>query len=179
MRSPVKDRCRAWLGGLGVACCLALMSSPDASAQGVTAKTLVERAEIQNLITRYYYNFGNENPESFPDFYAENAELILGAMHYKGREGIAEAYRRAGEDSSIDEAYSFNVTISNPLIVVHGTTASSQLIFTEYVIDEQGDAPRVRTQGREYATFVKENGQWRYKMRQILGGSESPEGWKE
>jgi len=72
-----------------------------------------------------------------------------------------------------------SVTISNPLVIVHGETASAELIFTEYVMEKQGDEPRIRTQGREYATFVKVKGQWRYKTRQIKGGTEPPEGWKE
>jgi hypothetical protein len=46
-------------------------------------------------------------------------------------------------------------------------------------MEKQGDAPHIRTQGREYATFVKVHGQWRYKTRQIKGGTEPPEGWKE
>lgn len=167
------------MGALGLAWCLALASTPVAQAQDVTAKSLVDRAQIQDLITRYYYNFGNENPESFPDFYADDAELILGTTHFKGKDGIAKAYARSGGDSPIRKAYSFNVAISNPLIVVHGDAATSKLIFTEFLMDKQGDAPRVTTQGREYATFVKVHGQWRYKTRQIKGGKEPPDGWKE
>jgi ketosteroid isomerase-like protein len=143
------------------------------------AKALGDRAQIQDLITRYYYNFGNPNPESFADFYADDAELILGATHYKGKDGIARAYRLAAGSGPSRKAYSFNVTISNPLIVVHGDTATCQLIFTEFLIDKQGEAPRVTTQGREYATFVKLHGHWRYKTRQIKGGTEPPQGWKE
>jgi hypothetical protein len=79
----------------------------------------------------------------------------------------------------MSQAYSFNVTISNPLIVVHGDTATSALIFTEYLMQKQGDVPTIRTQGREYATFVKVKGKWRYQTRQIKGGNEAPDGWKE
>ncbi|HEX7080646.1 MAG TPA: nuclear transport factor 2 family protein [Gammaproteobacteria bacterium] len=179
MKTRTNNPITPWLRALGVTFCLALAFGPAARAQDVTAQTLVDRAQIQDLITRYYYNFGNENPESFPDFYADDAELILGTTHYKGRDGIAQAYRSAGEDSPIQNAYSFNVTIGNPLIVVHGDTASAKLIFTEYLIEKQGDAPRVIAQGREYATFVKVDGQWRYKTRSIQGGTEPPEGWKE
>jgi ketosteroid isomerase-like protein len=179
MKISANRRSTAWLGAVGIAYCLALASGPAARAQDATAQTLADRAQIQDLITRYYYNFGNESAESFPNFYADDAELILGTTHYKGNDGIAKAYERAGTDSPIQKAYSFNVTISNPLIVVHGNTASAQLIFTEFLMEKQGDAPRVTTQGREYATFVKVNGQWRYKTRQIKGGTEPPEGWKQ
>jgi hypothetical protein len=71
------------------------------------------------------------------------------------------------------------VTIGNPLIVVHGKTATAQLVFTENVIEKQGDPVKVITQGKEYGTFVKVDGHWRYKTRQIKAGTEVPEGWKE
>ena len=38
---------------------------------------------------------------------------------------------------------------------------------------------KMTTQGKEYATWVKVNGQWLYKARQIASGSNPPEGWKE
>ncbi len=168
-----------WTSVLGLACCLALVTIPAARAQDMAAKALSDRAQIQDLITRYYYNFGKSKPESFAAFYADDAELILGTTHFKGKEGIARAYARAGRGGPSANAYSFNVTISNPLIVVHGNTATSELIYTEYLIEKQGDAPRVTAQGREYATFVRVNGHWRYKTRQIKGGTEPPEGWRE
>ncbi|HEY6455314.1 MAG TPA: nuclear transport factor 2 family protein [Steroidobacteraceae bacterium] len=180
MKTVSKNWSLSWLGLLGVSWCLALALAPAVHAQGVTARTLVDRAQIQDLITHYYYNFGKDSPENFSDFYADDAELILGTTHYKGKDGIAKAYApRPGGGGPAQHAYAFNVTISNPLITVHGDKATSQLIFTEFLMDKQGDVPHIRTQGREYATFVKVNGQWRYKTRQIQGGTKSPAGWKE
>lgn len=179
MKTQAMYRNSWWLGALALFVGLALQSGQSAWAQDVTPKSLVDRAEVQDLITRYYYNFGRENAKSFPDFYADDAELILGDKHFAGKEGIAKAYAHSGGESPMSKAYSFNVTISNPLIVVHGDTASAQLTFTEYLIDKQGDAPHIRTQGREYSTFVKVKGKWRYKTREIKGGTEPPAGWKE
>lgn len=170
---------RIWLAALSVAC-LALSIVP-AQAQEVTAKTLVDRAQITDLITRYYNNFGRENPENFSDFYADDAELILGTRSFKGKDGILTAYGRGPGQTPREppQRFSFIVTIGNPLIVVHGATATAQLVFTEFVIEKQGEAPKLITQGKEYGTFVKTKGQWRYKSRQIKGGTEVPEGWKE
>ncbi|HEY4340785.1 MAG TPA: nuclear transport factor 2 family protein [Steroidobacteraceae bacterium] len=180
MKTFAKHWSRAWIGVLGVTWCLVLTSASAAQAPEITARSVIDRAQIQDLITHYYYNFGKENAESFSDFYADDAELILGTTHYKGKEGIAKAYApRPGGGGPSQNAYSFNVTISNPLIIVHGDTATSELIFTEYLMDKQGDVPHIRTQGREYATFVKVKGQWRYKSRQIQGGMKPPDGWKE
>jgi hypothetical protein len=172
---------RALLGALSVTC-LALTFATGARAQEVTAATLVDRLQIQDLITRYYNNFGRENAENFADFYAEDAELILGERHFKGRNGIMEAYGRAPGQAPRPPPpprYSFIVAVDNPLIVVHGETATAQLVYTEYVIEKQGDPVKVITQGKEYSTFVRVAGHWRYKTRQIRGGTELPEGWKE
>jgi hypothetical protein len=181
MKKIASRLCAALLGTLTVAP-LVLAPAAGARAEEVTAETLVDRLQIQDLITRYYNNFGRENAENFADFYASDAELILGDRHFKGRDGIMEAYGRAPGQAPRPPPpprYSFIVTVGNPLIVVHGKTATAQLVYTEYVIEKQGEAATVRTQGKEYSTFVKVDSHWRYKTRQIKGGTELPEGWKE
>ena len=119
--------------------CIALTIGTTASAQEVTAATLVDRLQIQDLITRYYNNFGRENAENFADFYAPDAELILGERRFKGRDGIMQAYGRAPGQAPRPprpERFSFIVAVDNPLIVVHGDTATAQLVYTEYVIEK-------------------------------------------
>jgi len=182
-------------------CCVGLAIAPVAHAEEkVTAQTLIDRQLILDQITRYYYNFGKAERQSEVSFYAEDGELILGTRHYKGHEGIKQAYNRtpaappagatpAGAAPAAAPApaaaaappqrTAFNVTIDNPLIIVHGDTATSQVIFTEYRQDKVGDPMKMTTQGKEYATWVKVKGQWLYKTRQIASGSNPPEGWKE
>jgi len=179
------NRTNAWLATAGLAWGFAMASSSALSADEVSVATVVDRMQIQDLITRYYNNFGKENPENFSDFYSDDAELILGERHFKGKEGIMQAYGRGPAQPNEPPRpprpvrFSFIVTVSNPLIVVHGNTATAQLVYTEYVIEKQGDPLKVTTQGKEYGTFVKLDGHWRYKTRQIKAGPELPEGWKE
>lgn len=177
MNRTARDWLGARIGALGLACCVGLLLISSARAQQAAPHGLSNRAQIQDLITRYYYDFGKANPESFPKFYAKGAELILGTARFKGRAEIAKAYEQAGKNGPASKAYAFNVTISNPLIVVHGKSATAELIFTEFVTQKKGEAPRIRTQGREYSTLVKVNGQWRYKTRQIKAGTEPPKNW--
>jgi hypothetical protein len=179
-----------WAAAL-VLCCVALASALAAPAEDkMTAQSLIDRQLILDQITRYYYNFGKAERQSEESFYAEDGELILGTRHYKGREGIKQAYNRtpaappaaaapAAPAAPPRERTAFNVTIDNPLIIVHGDTATSQVIFTEYRQEKAGDPMKMTTQGKEYATWVKVNGQWLYKTRQIASGSNPPEGWKE
>ena len=173
--------------------CVALASAPAARAEDkMTAQSLIDRQLILDQITRYYYNFGKVDRQSEESFYAEDGELILGTRHYKGKEGIKQAYNRvpaappagAAPAAAVAaapprERTAFNVAIENPLIIVHGDTATSQVIFTEYRQEKLGDPMKMTTQGKEYATWVKVKGQWLYKTRQIASGSNPPEGWKE
>src|SRR5579871_2577372 len=176
-------------------CAIALASAPSARAQEkMTAQSLIDRQMIMDQITRYYYNFGKADRQAEETFYAEDGELILGTKHYKGKEGIKQAYGRPpaapptaapaaatapAAPAPPRERTAFNVAIENPLIIVHGDTATSQVIFTEYRQEKVGDPMKFTTQGKEYATWVKVNGQWLYKTRQIASGSNPPEGWKE
>jgi len=185
-------RATARAAALGL-CCVALASAPAARAEDkMTAQSLIDRQLILDQITRYYYNFGKVDRQSEESFYAEDGELILGTRHYKGKEGIKQAYNRAPAApqpaaapaaavaaAPPRERTAFNVAIENPLVIVHGDTATSQVIFTEYRQEKLGDPMKMTTQGKEYATWVKVNGQWLYKTRQIASGSNPPEGWKE
>src|ERR1043165_1036934 len=132
-------------------CCIALASATAAHAEDkMTAQSLIDRQLILDQITRYYYNFGKAERQSEESFYAEDGELILGTRHYKGHEGIKQAYNRAPATPPAGaapaaaaapprERLAFNVEISNPLIIVHGDTATSQVIFTEYRQEKAGD----------------------------------------
>ena len=77
-------------------CCVVLASATAVRAEDkMTAQSLIDRQLILDQITRYYYNFGKAERQSEESFYAEDGELILGTRHYKGHEGIKQAYNRA------------------------------------------------------------------------------------
>jgi hypothetical protein len=185
-------------GAICVAGVLVMSAVPAAQAQEkMTAQSLIDRQLILDQITRYYYNFGKSERQSEESFYAEDGELILGTRSFKGREGIKQAYSPrpaappagaaapaagaapAAAPAAPRERLPFNITVDNALIIVRGDTATSQVIFTEYRPEKKGDPMKMTTQGKEYAIWAKVNGQWLYKKRQIAGGSEPPEGWKE
>jgi ketosteroid isomerase-like protein len=155
---------------------LAVAACGAAQAPAVTAQSLLDRAQISDLITRYYYNLGHASADSFAAFYTEDAQLVLGAQVYEGREGIEKAYQGTG-DSPQRRAFAFNIVLGNMLVMVEGDRARAQVIFTEYLTEKQGDPPRVFVQGREYDWFVKQGGQWRFSKRQIMPGAQVPEGW--
>ena len=165
------------LGALGMALCLALAQGPAAQAQErMTAQGAIDHVQIEDLLSRYYWNFGGGS-ESFTAFYSSDAELVLGPKSYKGLTGIASAYSSVPKDAPQRKSYSFNVLMSNPLIELHGDTATAQLVFTEIVVDKQGDPPRILTQGREFDHLVKQKGRWLISKRQIMGAADKPADW--
>ena len=187
---------RPWAAALAL-CCI-VMGTPAIAQDTMTAQSLIDRQLILDQITRYYYNFGKETKAPESSFYAEDGALILGTRRYEGRDAIQSAYGggarpapAAGEapapgaapaeaaPAAPRERIPFNMTVDNALIVVHGDTATSQVIYTEYRPEKKGGPVRMTVQGKEFATWVKVKGEWLYKTRQIASGSNPPEGWKE
>ncbi len=166
---------------LGAAAGLLLAQGSAAVAQDVpiTVQTAVDHVQIEDLLQRYYANFGKAEGESFSAFYAPDAEFVLGANTYKGQDAIAGVYKGIGAGGQNPAAgrFSFNVLMTNPVITVHGDTATAQLIFTEIVMDTASAPPRLLTQGREYDNLVRIKGQWRFSKRQIAAGTKPPAGW--
>ena len=163
---------------LGIACGLSL--SPAAHAQEVTAATLLDRAQIEDLITRYYNNFGRRNGPSFGSFYADDAEMVLGATSFKGREAIEGMYKSPALAATPQrKSFAFNIILSNVQVIVEGNTARARALFTETIVENKGDAPKILTQGREFDIFVKVGGTWKFKKRQITGPETIPADWKD
>ena len=163
------------------AAAFALTSGQIAQAQPpqLTAQAVIDKAAIGDLITRYYNNFGNHDPNSFKAYYADDAEMVLGGTTHKGMAAIVAAYKGAGENAPQMKAYSFNILINNPLITVRGNTATARLLFTEVLVDKKGDTPHILTEGREFAHFVKSGGVWKYSKREIVDAATVPVGWTE
>lgn len=172
---------RKAVSAIAAAASLLLAAAPAVHAQddGFTAQTVIDRAEIEDLLQRYYNNFGKAEGESFGAFYAPDALFVLGAKTYKGQDEIAGAYKAIGSSGQnpAQGRFSFNVLMTNPVIAVHGNAATAQLVFTEIVMDTATAPPRLLTQGREYDNLAKTGGHWRFTKRQIVAGTKPPEGW--
>ena len=186
---------RAWAAGAGL-CCIVMTGMPAIAQETMTTQSLIDRQLILDQITRYYYNFGKETKAPESTFYAEDGALILGTRRYEGKEGIQSAYGGGARPApaagapapgtapadaapaASRERIPFNMTVDNALIVVHGDTATSQVIYTEYRPEKKGGPVRMTVQGKEFATWVKVKGRWLYKERYV-GLSEPPAGWRE
>ena len=170
------------LGTIGLVCGLMCCAS-SALAQAapeITTQTLIDRAKIEDMLTRYMTELGHSTIEAYVTFYTDDAELIMGGKSVKGRPAIFDTYTalRAAAGTMRAQAYAFNTLLSNPLITVHGNSATVQLTFTEVITDTQQSPPRVLVQGREYDELARVNGQWLFKKRQVVSGRTVPVDWR-
>jgi hypothetical protein len=163
----------------GLAAVLLLAGNAPTLAQELTPQALVDRAELGDILTRYYNNFGNNAEGTVGEFYAEDGEMVLGTTSYKGIDAIKGAYAAVPKDAPQKSAFALNILISNLLVTVHGDTATARLVFTETLTDKQGEAPHILTQGREFDHFVRRNGKWLIAKRQIMGANGVPDGWED
>lgn len=149
-------------------------------APEITTQTLIDRAKIEDMLTRYMTELGHSTIEAYVAFYTDDAELIMGDKVAKGRSAIYDTYKgiRAAAGSVRADAYAFNTLLSNPLITVRGDRATVQLTFTEVITDTPQSAPRPLVQGREYDELARVNGQWLFKKRQVVSGRAAPVDWR-
>src|ERR1051325_3254009 len=147
---------RVWAAAAGL-CCIVVMSTTAIAEEKMTAQTLIDRQLILDQITRYYYNFGKETKTPESSFYAEDGALILGTRRFEGREGVQSAYgggarpapAAGAAPAAPRERIPFNMTVDNALIFVHGDTATSQVIYTEYRPEKNRGPVRMTVQGKE------------------------------
>ena len=177
----------SWKGvrALGLAVCLLALpacqtiAAPAAGPPASALQELVDKAAIEDLFTRYYYNLNRGSGESFAQFFTDDAELVTRINTVRGRDQIVAAFEAARRDNPLIGAYSLNIMLSDALIVVHGDTATARATFAEIITDKEGEAPRVLSHGREYTRLVKQNGQWRMSWRNVTRSMDPPEGWTD
>lgn len=146
---------------------LALSQPALAQRLMVTQQNLLDRIQIEDLITSYYYHLGGGEPGSFAEYYTDDAVFDVNGKVFRGREAITKIYAELGETSPTARG-TFHMLLGNPLITVTGDTATARFIWTGIISDTVKSPPRLLEQGREYDLLVKRGGQWLISKRTII-----------
>ena len=99
----------------------------------VTMETLLDRIQIEDFITRYYYDLSVGKAHELAEYFTEDAVLDVDGVVAKGHAEIAKLYTRpAGEQSPAAKARyrRGNMLLTNPIINVEGNVATAHLIWT-------------------------------------------------
>jgi hypothetical protein len=146
-------------------------------AQQVTMETLLDRIQIEDLLTRYYYNLSRSNAHEISEYFTENALLDVDGTIAKGRAEIAKLYQNPAPDPKEPApapGRRMHMLLNNPIIDIKGNTATAHLIWTGVMDEGIGKLPQVVEQGREDTELVKQNGKWLIKRRYISTDGRMP-----
>ena len=160
----------------GVACLLLTPLATPARAQQVTMETLLDRIQIEDLLTRYYYDLSQGKAHELSEYFTEDAMLDVDGTIAKGRDEIAKLYG-AGPARKADAAPrpQNHMVLTNPVIEVRGSRAMAHVIWTGVSNSGVGKPPTVTEQGREDSELVKVGGKWLIKRRYISSDSGLPD----
>ncbi len=146
-------------------------------AQQVTMETLLDRIQVEDLLTRYYYDLSQSNAHELSAFFTEDALLDVDGTVAKGRTEIAKLYQSpepAAKQAAPATARRMHMLLTNPIITIKGSTATAHVIWTGVMNEGIGKLPQVVEQGREDTELVKQNGKWLIKRRYISTDGRMP-----
>lgn len=134
-----------------------------------TQQTLLDRIQIEDLMSSYYYNLGHGDPKVYAEYYTDDFVFDVNGKTYRGFAGLQQAYHAEERSAPYPAARGvYHMLMSNPLIEVQGETATARFIWTGFQSDSVKGPPRPVQQGREYDVLVKRNGEWVIRKRTII-----------
>ena len=170
---------RYWVAALAAASALAgcNVAATDETAPSAEQQELFDRIAIEDMVTRYYGNFGKQDAaEDFGAYYTEDAVFDVNGIVSTGREAIEAFYAESAEEADAPAAQgTFHMIISNPVIDVSGDTATASFFWTGVINTGIQDPPQLLEQGREYDLLVRQDGEWRIKKRVVIADSGLPD----
>ena len=161
----------------GIATILLLSLTQPVLAQQVTMETLLDRIQVEDLLTRYYYDLSRSNAHELSEYFTEDALLDVDGTVAKGRAEIGKLYQNpAPEPKQPAQAPGrrMQMLLTNPIITIKGNTATAHVIWTGVMNEGIGKLPQIVEQGREDTELVKQNGKWLIKRRYITADGRMP-----
>ena len=144
----------------------------------VTMETLLDRIQIEDFITRYYYDLSVGKAKELAEYFTEDALLDVDGVVAKGHAEIAKLYTRPEGAPPPTPAAGYRrggMLLTNPIINVDGNVATAHVIWTGIMNEGVGKAPSVYEQGREYTELRKVKGKWLISRRFISSDSGLPD----
>ena len=151
--------------GLGVGLAPRAALADDLEALAKRVQILEDREDIRALILAYGTAHDNRDYRSFAALFAREGEWTGGLGSAKGPEAIFELMDRTiGHNPQPGGSGTFHV-MTNEQIRVDGDRASSTTKWI-YLTPGEDNAPRLVYLGRYEDQFIREDGEWKFLLRQ-------------
>jgi hypothetical protein len=159
-----------------VAVAATLIATP-VLAQELTMETLLDRIQVEDFLTRYYYELSSGESRALSEYFTEDALLDVDGTIANGHEEIAALYSPPdrAEQAATQQSRRGHMLLTNPVIEINGDTAIAHVIWTGVMNEGVGQAPNLYEQGREDTELKKINGKWLISKRYISSDSGLPD----
>jgi hypothetical protein len=170
------------LSVIAAACALALLATVPVLAQEpkpLTMANLLDRVQIEDLLTRYYYDLSEGKSHELSEYFTEDAVLDVDGTVAKGHKEIARLYQRpegaTPPPTATQQRRRGHMLLTNPVISVDGDKATAHVIWTGVMNEGVGKAPSLFEEGREDSELRKVKGKWLISHRCISSDSGLPD----
>jgi hypothetical protein len=136
---------------------------PAKAAAPMTLQTLLDRAQIEDLLVDYYAQLGRGNHD-FSHWFAEDGVLDVNGEVGRGRAGIEKIYRDTAARGAGRKG-TFRMLLTNLQIRVDGDRATADMTWTGLNSETVTAETKVLEQGREHDELVKRDGRWVFSHR--------------
>lgn len=158
---------------------LLLPSTSFTQDKPVTDQTLLDQIRVQDMMVRYYADFGKVSGEKMARQYTEDGVLDVNNMVFTGRAEIEKIYSMTGEKTGEVHKGTVHTLVTNMVIDVDGDQASCRLIYTNVLNESIEKPPQFLEQGRDYTKLVKRDGRWLIKHREVTSDGGTPKYWRQ
>jgi len=137
-----------------------------------TLTTLLDRAQIEDMLVDYYGQLG-KGGHDFGSYYVEDGVIDVNGLVAQGKQAIEDLYRKVAQGTPARRG-TFRMLLTNPRIVVNGNSATADVIWTGINSQTVQAKPEFVEQGREHDELVKRDGRWYFKHRVITSDGGLP-----
>lgn len=141
----------------------------------VTKDTLLDRVQIEDLLQNFMWII--EAPggaEGILDLFSEDGALVMNGLGLKGKSSIRDFIKKQAAGGPPPIKGAFHLILNNYKIVINGNTATNVGIWTGVLSENPKTPPKVMEQGRYNDEFVKIDGRWYFKKREVTSDSGTP-----
>lgn len=160
---------------MGVALMTAALSALPAGARSYAE----DRAEIEDLMTRYLFALDGRDPEAYAATFAPDGSVVFARGEIKGRDAIVEMVRTLDRNGGFTgEERSFPGSarptpvvrhmVTSTMIEVTGDTAKAYSYWFQVSTVNYRRIPEVLGFGHYEDDLVRVDGKWRFKRRQVF-----------
>jgi hypothetical protein len=156
---------------------LFLFQAQPVPAQQVTMETLLDRIQVEDTLTRYYYDLSLGKAHELSEYFTEDALLDVDGTVARGHAEIAKLYRSPEPEPKAPPGETGgrgHMLLTNPIVEIKGDTATAHVIWTGFMNYGIGRLPSIVEQGREDTELVKRGGKWLIQRRYITADGRMP-----